>query len=146
MQWWIWLSSAGLLLVVEMLTVDLLFASLAFSALIAAGVSVITSNTFIQALVFAFAAVISIFLLRPIALRNLRKSSPEIATNVDALIGAEAVTLSSVDGTSGEIKLSGEVWSARTRLGRIEKSTRVIVLAIEGATALVKAEGENNGN
>ena len=37
MQIWTWLLAAGILLVVEMLTVDLLFASLAFSALLAAG-------------------------------------------------------------------------------------------------------------
>ena len=30
MPWWMWLGAAGALLVIEMLTVDLLFASLAF--------------------------------------------------------------------------------------------------------------------
>ena len=37
MPWWMWLAAAGALLVIEMLTVNLLFASLAFSALLAAG-------------------------------------------------------------------------------------------------------------
>lgn len=140
MQWWIWLAAGGLLLVVEMLTVDLLFASLAFSALIAAGVSFLTPSAPVQGIVFAIAAVISIFLLRPIALKNLKKSSPDIATNIEALIGASAITISEVDENGGQVKLNGEIWSARSSTGRIKKTTQTKVVAIEGATAVVTEE------
>ena len=52
MQIWMWFAAAGVLLVVEMLTVDLLFASLAFSALLAAGANALGYGVAIQGVVF----------------------------------------------------------------------------------------------
>jgi membrane protein implicated in regulation of membrane protease activity len=141
MQWWMWLTASGLFVVAEILTVDLLFASLAFATLMAAGASALSLNALTQGLIFALSAGLSIFILRPIALRNLQKRTPGLATNVDALFGADAYTMTEVNENSGEVKLSGEVWSARSRSGAIEKSMNVKVIAIEGATAIVTREG-----
>ncbi|MFZ8872489.1 MAG: NfeD family protein [Candidatus Nanopelagicaceae bacterium] len=68
MQLWMWLVAGGALLVAEMLTVDLLFASLAFSAFSAAAANAMGFDVAAQGVVFAVAAVISLFVLRPIAL------------------------------------------------------------------------------
>lgn len=141
MQWWMWLTASGLFVVAEILTVDLLFASLAFATLMAAGASALSLNALTQGLIFALSAGLSIFILRPIALRNLQKRTPGLATNVDALFGADAYTMTEVNEHSGEVKLSGEIWSARSRSGAIEKSMNVKVIAIEGATAIVTREG-----
>ena len=88
-----WLVAGGALLVAEMLTVDLLFASLAFSAFMAAGVQSLGFNMAVQGFTFGVAAVISLFILRPIALKNLKKTTPDFATNVDAWVGAAALTI-----------------------------------------------------
>jgi membrane protein implicated in regulation of membrane protease activity len=136
-----WLVAGGVLIVAEMLTVDLLFASLAFSAFAAATANAAGLDMATQGAVFAIAAVISLFLLRPIALKNLRKRSPNLATNVDALIGAPAVALTNITDVSGQVKLSGEIWSARSDSGVIPADARVEVVAIEGATAVVKPRG-----
>lgn len=141
MQWWMWLTASGLFIIAEILTVNLLFGSLAFATLMAAGASALSLNSLSQGLIFAISAALSIFILRPIALRNLQKRSPGLATNVDALFGADAYTMTKVTEQSGEIKLSGEIWSARTRTGAIEKSSNVKVIAIEGATAIITREG-----
>lgn len=136
-----WLAASGLLLVVEIITVDLLFASLAFSALLAAGASAIGFNGIVQGVVFGLGAVGSLMFLRPIALRHLKKKPANHATNVEALIGAPAVTLSAVTELEGLVKLSGEHWSARSHKGEIEIGARVEVVAIEGVTAVVKRKG-----
>ena len=136
-----WFAAAGVLLVVEMLTVDLLFASLAFSALLAAGANALGFGVAIQGVVFGVGAVSSLMFLRPIALRHLKKKPADHATNVEALIGAPAVTLSAVTELEGLVKLSGETWSARSNKGEIESGARVEVVAIEGATAVVKRKG-----
>ena len=138
---WMWLAASGVLLVIEMLTVDLLFASLAFSALLAAGASAFGFNGIVQGVVFGVGAVGSLMFLRPIALRHLKKKPADHATNVEALIGAPAVTLSAVTELEGLVKLSGEPWSARTHKGEIEIGARVEVIAIEGVTAVVKRKG-----
>ena len=141
MQLWMWFAAAGVLLIVEILTVDLLFASLAFSALLAAGANALGFGVAIQGVVFGVGAVSSLMFLRPIALRHLKKKPADHATNVEALIGAPAVTLSAVTELEGLVKLSGDTWSARSNKGEIESGARVEVVAIEGATAVVKRKG-----
>ena len=141
MQIWMWLAASGALLVVEILTVDLLFASLAFSALLAAGVNALGFNVVIQGVVFGLGAIGSLMFLRPIALRHLKKKPADHATNIEALIGAPAMTLSAITEHDGLVKLSGETWSARSNTGEIEVGSQVEVVAIEGATAVVKRKG-----
>ncbi len=141
MQLWMWLVAGGALLVAEMLTVDLLFASLAFSAFVAAIANALGANMAVQGFVFAVAALLSLLIFRPIALKNLKKSTPDFSTNVDALIGAPALALTAIDDLSGQVKLSGEIWSARSDSGAIAQDARVEVVAIEGATAVVKKKG-----
>lgn len=139
---WMWFVIAGLLLVAEMLTVHLLFASLAIAALAAALTGFLGGSLALQGVAFALFAVLSLGLIRPIALRHLKKQVPSDATNVDALVGQRAHTTSRVDQRGGQIKLSGEIWSARTDLEPIAAGKDVIVEAIEGATARVKRAEE----
>lgn len=135
-----WFVVAGLLLVAEMLTVHLLFASLALAALAAALAGFLGGSLAVQGMAFALFAVISLAFIRPIALRHVKKQSPSEATNVDALVGQRALTMSSVDQHNGQVKLSGEIWSARTELGDIPQGENVVVIAIDGATARVRRE------
>lgn len=135
---WMWLIAAGVLIGVEILTADLLFASLAISALAAAGASALGADGIGQAIAFAVTATITIGMLRPIALRHLRKPAQDSATGIDALIGAEALTMSVINEEGGQIKLSGEVWTAQTEFGEIPAHTKVRVLRISGATAIIE--------
>ena len=141
MQIWMWLAASGALLVIEILTVDLLFASLAFSALLAAGANALGVGVVVQGVVFGVGAIGSLMFLRPIALRHLKKKPADHATNIEALIGAPAMTLSAITDHDGLVKLSGETWSARSNTGEIEFGSQVEVVAIEGATAVVKRKG-----
>ena len=54
-----------------------------------------------------------------------------------AQIGRSAVALDRVTPSGGRVKLSGEMWSARTLNGSIEPGEEVIVDSIDGATAVV---------
>ena len=107
----------------------------------AAGVNALGFNMAVQGLTFGIAAVLSLFILRPIALKNLKKRTPDFATNVDALVGVPALTISVVTDRSGQIKLNGEIWSARSQSGEIAEDSKVQVVAIEGATAVVTRKG-----
>lgn len=138
---WMWFAASGALLVVEILTVDLLFACLAFSALLAAGANAFGLGVVGQGVVFGVGAAGSLLFLRPIALRHLKKKPADHATNVEALVGAPALTLSAITENDGLVKLSGETWSARSTMGEIEVGSSVEVVAIEGATAVVKRKG-----
>jgi len=134
---WIWFAVAGLLLIAELMTANLLFASLALAALAAGVANVAGGSEALQGVTFGVFAILSLIALRPIALRHLKKQPKNGLTNIDALIGARAVVTTTVDRNGGQVKLSGEIWSARTDSGLIENGESVVVLAIKGATALV---------
>ena len=134
---WIWFAVAGLLLVAEMLTVNLLFASLALAALAAGVTNAAGGSQALQGVAFSLFAILSLIALRPIALRHLKRQAPNGSTNIDALIGARALATTTVNSNGGQIKLSGEIWSARTESEAIESGENVVVLAIDGATARV---------
>jgi membrane protein implicated in regulation of membrane protease activity len=135
---WIWLVAAGVLLLIELLTADLLFASLALAALSAMLASGLGAPLLVQGVVFAVVAVLSLALLRPIALRHLRKPSPDAATNTDALLGREAVVTEAVSKDAGQVKLAGEIWTARSQDGQYPVGSRLVVKSIDGAIAIVQ--------
>ena len=80
----------------------------------------------------------SLLVLRPIARRHLRTPG-QLRTGTAALIGRPAVVLERVDRDGGQVKLAGEVWSARAYDDdeAFEPGARVEVMKIDGATALV---------
>ena len=56
-----------------------------------------------------------------------------------ALVGNTAFVVTRVDGHGGQVKIGGDLWSARSFDGHdvIEPGARVTVMDISGATALV---------
>jgi membrane protein implicated in regulation of membrane protease activity len=76
------------------------------------------------------------------ALKRRFLSGPGVKTNSEALIGAQAVVLSTVDFGGGRVKLAGDIWSARSMHEGtpIEPGTTVTVVEIAGATAVVSAD------
>ncbi|WP_344262699.1 NfeD family protein [Streptomyces sodiiphilus] len=98
----------------------------------------ITDNAVLQVVVFAVVSTALILVVRPIARRS-RAEHPGVSTGVQALTGRSAVVLERVDGTTGQIKLAGEVWSARALDAddSFEPGSQVSVVEIDGATAVV---------
>jgi membrane protein implicated in regulation of membrane protease activity len=138
-EWGWWVLGALVLLGVEALTLDLVFASLALGAVIGAILAAFGAPIVVQGVVAVGAALLSLFLLRPIALRTLKTEGTE--TNVEALLGAPALVMERVDGRGGRVKIGGEIWSARVRLPGTEfpAGADLVVVSIEGATAVVDA-------
>jgi membrane protein implicated in regulation of membrane protease activity len=136
--WAVWLIVAALFAGGEVLTSGFILGPLALAAALAALAALIGLGVVFQLLVFIGAAVASVLLLRPIAVRHLRAPA-RIRTGTAALVGSRAVVLERVDDVGGRVKIGGEVWSARAFLDGevIEPGARVEVAKIEGATALV---------
>jgi hypothetical protein len=65
-------------------------------------------------------------------------------TNVDALIGKEAIAKTDVDSLDGGVtKLMGELWLSRTEKGEIVKEgSRVRVIRTEGVSLIVEGVDE----
>ncbi len=138
-EWVLWMIAAGVLAVGEMFTMGF-FArpdrdrggASRRSCRWRAGASLL------QWIVFIAASLGSLAVLRPIAKRHLRTPS-QLRTGTAALVGAPALVLERVDGRGGQVKIGGEVWSARAydEDDAFEPGARVEVMKIDGATALV---------
>ncbi|MCZ3387209.1 MAG: NfeD family protein [Actinomycetia bacterium] len=136
-EWGWWVLGALVLLGVEALTLDLLFASLAVGAVVGAIVGAFGAPVLAQALAALVAALLTLLVLRPIGLKLLKTEGTD--TNIDALIGARALVVERVDSRGGRVKIGGEVWSARvTRSGaEFVVGADLVVMSIDGATAVV---------
>ncbi|WP_197319802.1 NfeD family protein [Saccharomonospora sp. NB11] len=134
----IWLIVGLVLVVAEVLSGDFVLVMLGLGALAGAASAALTGNPIIDVLVFAVSSAGLIVLARP-ALKRKLLSGTNVPMHTDALLGTTAVTVSTVDGSGGQVKLAGEVWSARslTDTDVIPPGTTVTVVEIAGATAVV---------
>lgn len=133
-----WMIAAGVLAVGEILTLGFFLGPIAVAAALAAVVALAGGGLALQLVVFIAASVASLAVLRPIARRHMRTPS-QLRSGTAALVGREAVVLDRVDRDGGQVKLAGEVWSARAydEDEVLEPGARVQVMKIDGATALV---------
>jgi membrane protein implicated in regulation of membrane protease activity len=141
--WILWLIAAVVLAVAEVLNLSFFLFPFAIGAAAAAVVELAGLGTPVAVVVFAVFTALSFGIVRPIARRHLR-TPPQIRTGTAALIGRAAVVLERIDNDAGVgcVRLDGEVWTARSYdEDRVfEPGTRVQVMEIRGATALVDEE------
>ncbi|WP_189351296.1 NfeD family protein [Zhihengliuella salsuginis] len=136
--WVFWLALFLVLAIIEVMSLDLYFIMLATGALAAVFTALAGGPFWLQTLVFCVIALLMILFLRPIALRHLRRSPADRLTNVDRLVGLDALVLEPTTRLSGRAKIGGETWSARVDGdATLEPGTYGRVTRIVGATAYI---------
>jgi membrane protein implicated in regulation of membrane protease activity len=136
--WVVWLIAAVVLGVAELVTGTLALVLVAAGALAAALSSALGADVVIQLIAFVAVSVAGLALIRPIALRRLRRR-PVLRTGTAALVGQTGYVLADVSPHGGRVKIGGEEWSARPydEVTVIPAGSTVDILQIKGATALV---------
>jgi membrane protein implicated in regulation of membrane protease activity len=137
-SWIVWLVLAAVLGVTEVMTTTLAFGLIAVGALVAAVVGAAGVGLPFQLAAFAVASAAGLGLVRPIAMRHI-KQPPLLRTGTSALVGRAAKVVEEITDDGGQVRIGGELWSARPYDGSrvIPVGSTVDVFAIEGATALV---------
>jgi membrane protein implicated in regulation of membrane protease activity len=137
-DWVIWAVIAAALAGGEVLTLGFFLGLMALGAAVAAVAAAAGASVELEVALFVITSVASIALIRPIALRHL-KTPARLRSGTAALVGARAVVLERVDADHGQVKIGGEVWTARPydEDDVFEPGVRVDVMKIDGATALV---------
>jgi membrane protein implicated in regulation of membrane protease activity len=139
-DWVIWVILAAVLAAGEVLaSFTFILGPIAIASLVPAIFAAAGTPIEVQIGAFIVASIASLALIRPIARRHLRTPA-SIRTGTAALIGSRAVVLDRVDADHGQVKIGGEVWTARPydEDDVYEPGARVEVIKIEGATALVQ--------
>ncbi|WP_298460114.1 NfeD family protein [uncultured Cellulomonas sp.] len=139
MDWLWWLGAALLLVAIEVLTLDLVLIMFAGGAIAAGIAGALGAPLSVQIVVLAVVSALLLVAIRPWLLRSLRDRVPLVETNAAAQVGRLAIVVEDVDVHGGRVKLSGEVWSARSaREGLVlPEGEEVRVVRIDGAAAVV---------
>jgi membrane protein implicated in regulation of membrane protease activity len=137
-DWVVWSIIAAAFAVGEIFTLGFFLGPIALAAALAAVAAAVGTGVEIQMAVFVIASIASLAFLRPIARRHM-KTPGLLRSGTAALVGQRAVVVQRVDAEHGQIKLAGEVWTARPydEDDVFEPGQRVDVMKIDGATALV---------
>jgi membrane protein implicated in regulation of membrane protease activity len=134
----IWLIVALGLAGAEALTGDMFLLMLGGGALAAAGSSwLLDWPLWTDGVVFLVVSVLLLILVRPALRRRLTPKG--LTMGIKALEGKSALVLDRVARDEGQVKVDGQVWTARPlNEGDVfEPGERVTVLHIDGATAVV---------
>lgn len=134
-----WLAIAIVLGITEMLGLDLILLMLALGALTGMVASMLGAPFLVQALVASGASVACLWFVRPQLVKRLH-GGPELSLGHGKLVGAQGTVTESMSGLdSGQIRLAGEIWTARPYDDTlsITAGETVQVIEIKGATAYV---------
>jgi membrane protein implicated in regulation of membrane protease activity len=140
--WLVWVLVAAVLSIIELLTLTVAAGLLAVAAVAAAVTAALGVGAAGQAAAFAVAGGVSVAVVLPAVLRHRRAARPAARSGAAALVGQAALVVEPVDAQHGQVRIGGEVWSARAFApGQvIPAGATVDVFEIDGATALVYAE------
>ena len=136
--WLAWLILAGVLAAAETMSTAFVLIMVAGGAAAAAVAAGIGAGFGIQVVVALAGTLALLWVVRPVAIRHLNPG-PGAITGSDALVGRQAVVLADVTRDGGRVRLNGAEWSARAADPKqdLKPGTVVMVLAIDGATAVV---------
>lgn len=135
-----WLCIAIIALVLEAATPALITIWFIPAALVSMVLAIFRVPIPLQGVVFFLTALVMILLFRSVLKKRLKKKPLE-KTNADLLLGEEGVVTEEINNLQaiGQVKVSGQIWSARTKSDdvTIPCGTIIRVLEIQGVKLIV---------
>ncbi|MBP5408669.1 MAG: NfeD family protein [Prevotella sp.] len=112
-MWQVWAVVSIVCLILELSSGDFFIICFSIGAVFAIIAAVIGLNIYWQLFIFAIFSLLSIFFVRPVALRWLHKNEPNRASNADALIGRTGKVIEAINVTEpGYVQIDGDLWKA----------------------------------
>ena len=138
--WLIWILISVLGLIIELGSGDLFILCFSIGALAASLTAALGLGIIPQLIAMALCALLSIYFIRPMALRYLHRNDPDRVSNADALIGREGRVSETIpEGGSGRVAIDGDDWKAVSADGMaIEKGEKVKVVGRESIIITVE--------
>lgn len=136
----VWLALMVVFLVLEGITVGLASIWFAVGALAAMLVSLFCPAIWAQVLVFAVVSLVTLCLIRPMAL-HLFRNTGYTPTNADRILSKTGIVTETIDNLAakGQVKVGGQVWTARSASGDpIGVGVEVTILRMEGVRLYVE--------
>lgn len=137
-DWQAWLGLAVLLGALELFSLDLVLLMLAGGAVLGMVAALLGLPEVAQVLIALAGSVAALALVRPSVVKRLH-DGPTLVLGHDALVGRQALVIERVTAHGGQVRIGGDVWTARPydESVVIEQGATVDIFEIKGATALV---------
>lgn len=138
--WLIWVLASIICLLLELTSGDLFILCFSIGALCSAVAAALGVGWVLQILIFAFFTLLSIFFVRPVALRWLHRNEDNRLSNADALIGRVGTVSETIEeGGYGRVAIDGDDWKAVALDGQsIGQGERVTVVGRESIILTVE--------
>ena len=135
MAWLIWLIISVLSFLIESVTVSLVKIWFGIIGIITTVFSVFVPSLTAQITFFIILSAVLIIFTRPVAIKYFKVEQ----TNSMSLIDKIAVVTEEIDNTkeTGQVKINGNFWRARSISGEIKEGEKVIIKEIKGVTLFV---------
>lgn len=139
-MWQIWAVIAVVCLILELSSGDFFIICFSIGAVFGALGVLMGLNGYWQTALFALFTLLSIFLVRPVALRYLYRREENRMSNADALIGRQGKVVETIKASSyGRVQIDGDIWKAVTNeLADIAEDTKVRVVSRESTIITVE--------
>jgi membrane protein implicated in regulation of membrane protease activity len=146
-EWHLYVIVAIMLFISETLTPGFVLASFGIGCLFSALAAGLHFDLKVQITGFIVGTLIAFFGVRPFFSRYCYKSSHNVRTNIDALVGQRGHVTERIVENSGRVTIGGDDWKAVSADDiTIEEGKPVEVVRVEGTKVYVKpiqAEGKN---
>ena len=137
-MWQIWAVVSILCLILELSSGDFFIICFSIGAVFAIIAAVLGLNVYWQLFIFAIFSLLSIFFVRPVALRWLHKNEPNRVSNADALIGRTGKVTEAINiNEPGYVQIDGDLWKAVSD-DTIEEGATVRVINRESTIVTVE--------
>lgn len=135
----LWLAALIFFVVIEIATVGLTTIWFAGGALIAEIAQLLNAPFWLQVVLFFVVSIVLLVVTRPLAIKYINRNRTK--TNVDSLIGKQAVVIEDIDNIKGlgRVRIQGIEWMARTKNPDEKPHVNDVVhiLAVEGVKLIV---------
>jgi membrane protein implicated in regulation of membrane protease activity len=141
----IWLAVGMGFIILEILSPTFFMVFFGISAFITSIVSLFDLDIIPQLFIFVILSIITLFVFRPFAKKHLIADSDDTKTNVNALVGKEALVTERIvpSKNEGRVKITGDSWIAvATTEEEIAEGEKVIITEVEGAKVFIKRKGQ----
>lgn len=138
--WQAWTLVALVCLILELTNGDFFIVCFSIGAVCAAVASAFTDSLTAQILVFAITSVLSLFFVRPKALKYLHRDEDERQSNADALIGRTGRVSEAIPAEGyGRVAIDGDDWKATSTVStELPAGAKVRVVSMDSIIITVE--------
>ncbi len=135
--WQFWAVVAVVCLILELTAGDFFIMCFSIGAVFACGAAVLGAGFYAQLVFFAIFTLVSLFLVRPVALRYFHRHDEGRVSNADALIGRHGKVVETIKaGGYGRVQIDGDIWKAEAE-GALDIPEGTTVTVVNRASTII---------